>query len=89
LILNKPFEERVLHSTVEMALNKHRLERDLKESEARFRMLVENQQEGIIITDLNDEIMFANPAAEEMFGSEPGNWLAKISRDLLPRNNLI
>lgn len=70
--LLKPFDERILHTTIEMALNKHQLEHKLRESENRFRMLVENQGEGIIITDLKETIVFANPAAEEIFGIPKG-----------------
>src|SRR5918998_5646729 len=37
----KPFEERELHTTIEVALYKHRAEHRLKESEERYRLLVE------------------------------------------------
>ena len=37
----KPFEIRELHTTIQMALHKHRLERQLAESEARYRMICE------------------------------------------------
>ncbi len=47
-------------------------ERKLRESEQRFRTLVENQGEGIGTVDLDERFEFANPAAEAIFGVEPG-----------------
>ena len=64
----KPFEERGLITNVEMALNKHRLERRLRESEAQFRTLVENQGEGLGILDPEETFIFANPAMEAIMG---------------------
>ena len=40
----------------------------LRDSEARLRMLVENQGEGIGIVDPTEHFVFANPAAETIFG---------------------
>lgn len=37
--LLKPFEERELHASIEMALHKHRLEEELKEARARIKIL--------------------------------------------------
>ena len=40
--LLKPFDEREMESTIEMALSKHAMERRLQESEVRFRLLYED-----------------------------------------------
>lgn len=66
--LLKPFDERTLPTTVEMALHKHSLERELRQSEERFRTLVENQAEGLVIVKPDGEFIFANPAAGKLFG---------------------
>jgi diguanylate cyclase (GGDEF)-like protein/PAS domain S-box-containing protein len=68
----KPFEERSLFSTIEMALRKDELEKALKTSESLFRTLVENQGEGIGLVDAQENFTFANPAAEGIFGTLPG-----------------
>lgn len=86
--LLKPFDERILHTTIEMALNKHKLEHELRESESRFRMLVENQGEGIIITDLKENIVFANPAAETIFGIPTGALVGKNFKEFTDRAQL-
>jgi len=45
----------------------------LRESEEKFRTLIENQGEGVGIVDREEKFVFANPAAEEMFGVEKGS----------------
>jgi PAS domain S-box-containing protein len=44
----------------------------LKESQEQYRLLIENQGEGAGIVDLDEFFVFANPAAEQMFGVGPG-----------------
>ncbi len=58
----KPFEERDLHTTLEMALYKHLMETRLLESEEKYRRLVELSPDGIII-QLENKINFANESA--------------------------
>ena len=45
-----------------------------KQNEQEFKILVQNQGEGIVTTDINENILFANPAGEEIFGMK-GNGL--------------
>jgi diguanylate cyclase (GGDEF)-like protein/PAS domain S-box-containing protein len=84
--LLKPFDERILHTTIEMALNKHKLEHELKESESRFRTLVENQGEGILIADMKETIVFANPAAESIFGFPKGTLVGKNFKEFTDKS---
>jgi len=44
----------------------------LRESEARYRTLVDNVGEGIGVVDLQERFIFANPAAENIFGVPAG-----------------
>lgn len=44
----------------------------LRESEERYRTLVENQGEGVGYVDAEETILFMNPAAEEIFGRPRG-----------------
>jgi PAS domain S-box-containing protein len=47
----------------------------LRKSEEQYRVLIENQGEGVGIVDLNENFVFTNPAADKMFGMEKGGLL--------------
>ena len=70
----KPFEERELHTTIEVALYKHHAERKLKESEERYRLLVELSPEAIVVQS-DGRIVYANPAAAGLFSAESADTL--------------
>ncbi|HJQ24902.1 MAG TPA: EAL domain-containing protein [Blastocatellia bacterium] len=74
----KPFEERELHTTIEMGLYKHRAEQRLRESEERYRMLVELSPEAIVVQS-GERIVYANPAAAELFGAASNEALMGLS----------
>ena len=63
----KPFDQRSLYTTIEMAMNKHQLEKRLRDNEEMLRTLVENQGEGVVIVDSDENLTYANPAAERLF----------------------
>lgn len=75
--LLKPFEAKVLYSTIEVALYKHRMEKKLKESEARFRTLAEAAPVGIFQTDVNGNCIYVNGTWCEMAGISPGEAMGK------------
>ncbi len=54
-----------------------RAEEELRRSEERYRSLVEQQGEGICVVDADEQITFANPAAERVFGLLPGELIGK------------
>lgn len=54
-------------------------EEQLRASEERFRLLVQSQGEGVAIADENETFLFANPAAENIFGVPHG---ALVGRNL-------
>ena len=64
----KPFEERELHATIEMAFYRQKVESELRESEKKYRTLVEKIEEGICVFDENENFTFVNPATSEIFG---------------------
>jgi len=63
----KPFEDRDVHSTIEIALYKHKIESMLKESEERYSSVVENAYDAIYIM-AQEGLKYANPAFEKLTG---------------------
>jgi len=56
---------------------------DLKQSEERYRELIENMGEGIVLADPDENLLFANPAAERTFGVKPGELVGRNMREFL------
>jgi PAS domain S-box-containing protein len=71
--LIKPYSERELHATIQMALERGRAEAALRASEDRFRSIVGAISEGIFIADaLTGVFVDVNHPGCAMFGYEPG-----------------
>lgn len=66
--LIKPFEERELLTTIEMALHNHEMERRLKESEEWLRATIHSMGDAVIATDQDGLVKFMNPVAETLTG---------------------
>jgi PAS domain S-box-containing protein len=64
----KPFEERELTITIDMALYKHRMETRLRESERWLGTTLRSIGDGIIAADTTGAITFLNTVAEELTG---------------------
>ncbi len=64
----KPFEERELASTIEMALYKHKMDKKLKENERWLSITLKSIGDGVIATDKKGKIRFLNPVAEKLTG---------------------
>lgn len=63
-------------------------EKALMESEKRFRLLIENQGEGVGLVDPVENFIFVNPAAEIIFGIEPGKLMGQNLRKFISPNHL-
>jgi diguanylate cyclase (GGDEF)-like protein/PAS domain S-box-containing protein len=64
----KPFKERELYSTIDIALYKNAVERKLIKQERLFHAILHSVQDGIVATDTKLELRFMNPVAEEIIG---------------------
>ena len=65
----KPFDIRELATQIELALYKHRVERQLRESEERYRSIFDNTHAAMLLVDAKDDgIIDVNPAACRYYG---------------------
>jgi hypothetical protein len=66
--LLKPFEERELHITIEMALYKHNVERRMRDNERWLATTLRSIGDGVVSTDADGRITFMNPVASVLTG---------------------
>ncbi|MBI2859532.1 MAG: PAS domain S-box protein [Chloroflexi bacterium] len=64
----KPFKDREVHITIDMALYKHGMERRLKEREKWFSTTLKSVGDAVIATDKNGLVTFMNGVAEDLVG---------------------
>ncbi|MBK6683335.1 MAG: response regulator [Deltaproteobacteria bacterium] len=64
----KPFQERELRTTIEMALHQHRLERELRASRRWFETTLRSIGDAVIATDGKGIVKLINPVAEALTG---------------------
>lgn len=78
----KPFDDRDLRIQIEMALHKYRADKQLRESETRYRLLAETMLQGIVHQDANGKIIAMNPAAQKILGKTDADFLGSNSIDV-------
>ena len=64
----KPFDERELHSTIQMALYKHRMEKLAQENERTIRVLANAIPDAVMLLDHNRQIIALNDAMARRLG---------------------
>ena len=64
----KPFTDRELHTAVEMAIYKHKMESKLKESESWLLTILRSIGDAVIVTDAEGNIQFMNDIAHSLTG---------------------
>ena len=87
--LIKPYSDRELHATIQMALERRQVASDLRISEVKYRTIVGAIDEGIfLINAVSGQFMEANESACLMFGYDPeeliGRDMAALSAGLPP-----
>jgi len=78
----KPFDERELRVTIEMALYKHRMDRDLNDARQWLTATLRNTGDGIITTDESGMVKFLNTVAEALTGWKLGEAAGKDFRSV-------
>ncbi|MBK8023300.1 MAG: response regulator [Chloroflexi bacterium] len=64
--LIKPFEERELQITIELALHKHAMERRARQQAEQMEQIVNSIPEGVVLLDPDRHILLANPRARHL-----------------------
>jgi PAS domain S-box-containing protein len=64
-----------------------RSEEALRESEQKYKALLESQGEGLCIVDETNRFIFSNPAAEELFGVTHGGLIGRYFDDFLNKKS--
>lgn len=64
----KPFKERELYTTIDIALYKHVMARKLTKQERLFSAILQSINDGIIATDMDLNVNFMNQVAEDITG---------------------
>jgi PAS domain S-box-containing protein len=70
-----------------LALGRRYYEESMIDAEQKYRLLIDNQGEGIGNMDVDETFTFVNPAAEEIFGVAPGGLQGKSLRDFLTKKD--
>ncbi len=78
----KPFKERELYITIEIALFKHRMEKKLKESREWFSVTLKSISDAVIATDSKGCVVFMNPVSQSMTGWKIDEAKGKPLRDV-------
>lgn len=73
---------------VEDITERKQVEEALRKSRRQYRDLVNRLNEGVGVSDVHETILFANPAADRIFGVGPGELEGKNVREFVTRENL-
>lgn len=64
----KPLAHASLNSSIEVAMYKHRVDREIEEREARLRTIVASVADAVVVTDAKARVLLMNHAAERLTG---------------------
>ncbi len=81
--LVKPFDERELHTTIQIALHKGRLDRELEQSHENLLAVLDAQRHGTAMIDENGRLTFLSRSAQGMTGATAEHAVGRHWRDVL------
>ena len=83
----KPFKDRELYTTIDIALYKHSINEKLKSQERLFAAILNGTGDGIISTTMEGKIRFMNPVAETLTGWKEEDAIDKPLKDVFKLYN--
>ncbi len=81
--ITKPFDERELHITIEIALHRHKLEKQLKEREQWLETVLASLGDAVIAIDDKSCITLLNPVAEALTGWKQKDAFGRNAAEIL------
>ena len=78
----KPFEDRELHSVIEVGLYKHEMDLKLRESEARYKAIVNSMNDIIFTLDHKKKYVSISESKLEKYGFTKERYLGKIAEEI-------
>jgi len=84
----KPYDERELHSVIEMALHKHATEQALHQSEETKRVLVNATEDILFLVDTHGTLLVVNDALAGLTGKTTGELEGSSAYDLVAKKIL-
>ncbi len=85
--LIKPFKERELYTTIEVVLNKYKLDKQLKENKQWLATVIKSIGDGVIASNVQELITFMNPVAENLTGWQQEEACGKKSSEVFKMIN--
>ncbi len=73
----KPYDANELKYAIELAIYKNQMEMELRESEEKYRLLVEGQKDMVVELDTEGRFLFVSPSYCEMFGKTEEELIGK------------
>lgn len=83
----KPFEDRELQTTIEMAVYKFETDRKLVLSERWLATTLKSLGEAVVTTGEDGRIQFINPVAETFLGIDVDGVIGRTIQEVFPQNN--
>ncbi len=80
--LLKPISDSILKTTIEMAIQKHRLEKKVRENEEWLSFILKNIDYAVLVIRSDLIVSFANPAAESLLSKEQEEIINKNIKDI-------
>ncbi len=82
--LLKPFEGRLLHTTIEMGLYRHKLEKALRENEEQLSCFMASSPDGFFLFDSELNCIKINNATARVFGLKEEEVMGENISEILP-----
>ena len=79
----KPFKEKELHTSIDIALYKYRIDRKLKWQERWYSAMFDSIEDGIIATDTEGKVCFVNPVCEHLLRTTESELEGQTLNDVL------